>query len=156
MAPANAMNVIRQWLDIHGLPMRPMSEGLVNGYPHQVWWNGDGDTIVEFYSITDMAHGTPLGMADNDEPYGAAGAHMIEAGISSSYRIAEFFGLTDAIRQPKPSPEVVEPDVLAVQQPNVAVVEHEPAAQAYRAKPRPAIDINAVITRALTAAGLMK
>jgi poly(hydroxyalkanoate) depolymerase family esterase len=167
VAPANAMNVIRQWLDVHGLPMRPMSEGLVNGHPHQVWWNAAGETIVESYSITDMAHGTPLGIGDNDERYGTAGAHMLEAGISSSYRIASFFDLTDAIRRPRfaaqfePAPESLEirpeahPDVL----PGTAVA-RGPAAQAHRVRPKlhikPGVDINSVITRALTAAGLMK
>ena len=35
------------------------------------------------------------GSADNDERYGAQGAFLIEAGISSSYHIANFFGLTE-------------------------------------------------------------
>ena len=71
--PANANEIVKQWLDVHHLPSAPMSEGIVDGYPHQVWWNADGETIVESYTITDMAHGTPLGVADNDERYGAAG-----------------------------------------------------------------------------------
>src|SRR5882757_1482619 len=48
-----------------------------------------------------MAHGTPLGIGDNDKKYGAKGAFLIEAGISSSYHIANFFGLTEWIRQPR-------------------------------------------------------
>ena len=99
--PANANEIVKQWLDVHQLPSAPMSEGTVDGYPHQVWWNADGETTVESYTITDMAHGTPLGVADNDERYGAQGAFLIEAGISSSYHIASFFGLTDWIGQPK-------------------------------------------------------
>jgi hypothetical protein len=75
----------------------------VDGYPRQVWWNADGETIVESYTITDMAHGTPLGIADNDERYGAEGAFLIEAGISSSYHIANFFGLTERISRPAPA-----------------------------------------------------
>ena len=39
----------------------PMAEDEVDGYPRQVWWNKDGETVVESYTITDMAHGTPLG-----------------------------------------------------------------------------------------------
>ena len=34
------------------------------------------------YTVTDMAHGTPLGLAGNDEPYGAEGAFLMEAGMS--------------------------------------------------------------------------
>ena len=48
---------------VHHLPAAPMSEGIVDGYPRQVWWNADGETLVESYTITDMAHGTPLGTA---------------------------------------------------------------------------------------------
>ena len=97
--PANADEIVKQWLDVHGLPSAPMSEGTVDGYPRQIWWNADGETVIESYTITDMAHGTPLGTADNDERYGAQGAFLIEAGISSSYHIANFFGLTEWIRQ---------------------------------------------------------
>ena len=99
--PANANEIVKQWLDVHRLPAAPMSEGTVDGYPRQVWWNADGETIVESYTITDMAHGTPLGIADNDERYGAQGAFLIEAGISSSYHIANFFGLTEWIHRTK-------------------------------------------------------
>src|SRR5260370_11590644 len=81
-----------------------MSEGTVDGYPRQVWWNADGETLVESYSITDMAHGTPLGIGDNDKKYGAQGTFLIEAGISSSYHIADFFGLTEWIRRPNVAP----------------------------------------------------
>ena len=72
--PANANEIVKQWLDVHHLPSAPMSEGIVDGYPRQIWWNADGETIVESYTITDMAHGTPLGIADNDERYGAEGS----------------------------------------------------------------------------------
>jgi poly(hydroxyalkanoate) depolymerase family esterase len=162
--PANADEIVKQWLDVHQLPAAPMSEADVDGYPRQVWWNADGETIVESYTITDMAHGTPVGIADNDERYGAQGAFLIEAGISSSYHIANFFGLTEWIRQPskvlkeasssapketaKTIPAAA-PDMTAMLWPHaVPAHHHEPR--------RRAIDVGAVITRALTAAGLKK
>ena len=151
-----------------------MSEGDVDGYPRQVWWDADGDTVIESYTITNMAHGTPLGLADNDEHYGAQGAFLIEAGISSSYHIANFFGLTEAIRQPevaatavpkpaakaipaKPVPAMAPPTLA----PDLAKVLWPQAARHRRPEPaggprRRAIDVSGVITRALTAAGLMK
>ena len=97
--PGNADEIVKQWLDVHGLPAAPMSAGDVDGHPREVWWNADGETVVESYTITDMAHGTPLGLAGNDEPYGAEGAFLIEAGISSSYHIANFFGLTERVSE---------------------------------------------------------
>jgi len=107
--PANADEIVKQWLDVHRLPLEPMSDGIVDGYPRQVWWDAHGETVVESYSITDMAHGTPLGIAETDKRYGTQGAFMIEAGISSSYHIAKFFGLTNWIREPKPAVPVATP-----------------------------------------------
>jgi poly(hydroxyalkanoate) depolymerase family esterase len=101
--PNNAGEIVKQWLDVHQLPQTPMSETVVDGHPRQVWWNADGETIVESYTITDMAHGTPLGRADDDKRYGKKGAFLLEAGISSSYHIAKFFGLTHWIRDTRPA-----------------------------------------------------
>jgi poly(hydroxyalkanoate) depolymerase family esterase len=155
--PANANEIVKQWLDVHDLPAAPMSETIVDGYPRLIWWNSDGETIVESYTITDMAHGTPLGIGDNDEHYGAQGAFLIEAGISSSYHIANFFGLTKRVLQPKESPmppaPVRTPDIATVLSPLTTLKRHpEPP----RPPRRHAIDVGSVITRALTAAGLMK
>jgi pimeloyl-ACP methyl ester carboxylesterase len=190
--PANANEILKQWLDVHQLPAAPMSEANVDGYPRQVWWNADGETIVESYTITNMAHGTPLGIADNDERYGAQGAFLIEAGISSSYHIANFFGLTEWIRQPAAAPgdravakdkaaanekgaskevlaktskqkqtakvlpvgaSVPAPDLAKVLWPRTTLNRGpEPSRQPRRR----GIDVGDVITRALTAAGLMK
>jgi poly(hydroxyalkanoate) depolymerase family esterase len=102
--PGNANEIVKQWLDVHGLPTAPMSAVDVDSHPREVWWNAEGETVVESYTVTNMAHGTPLGVADNDERYGAAGPFLIEAGISSSYHIAKFFGLTDRLHQPKAGP----------------------------------------------------
>ena len=128
-----------------------------------------------------MAHGTPLGTADNDERYGAEGAFLIEAGISSSYHIANFFGLTQRVPQPKaasasaklipavspvspaaaPVPDLgTVPDLAKVLWP-LTTLEPRPKPQPQpkktaRPKERGGIDVGAVITRALTAAGLMK
>jgi poly(hydroxyalkanoate) depolymerase family esterase len=186
--PANADEIVKQWLDVHQLPSAPMSEADVDGYPRQVWWNADGETIVESYTITDMAHGTPLGVGDNDERYGAQGAFLIEAGISSSYHIANFFGLTEWIRQPeaapteaaretvretvkvtakqaaRPAPAIAStsvkvPDLNAVLWPRTTLNRRPDSSrrpELPRAPRRRGIDVGAVITRALTAAGLMK
>jgi poly(hydroxyalkanoate) depolymerase family esterase len=158
--PANAGEIVKQWLDVHGLPPAPMAAGDVDGYPREVWWNADGETVVESYTITGMAHGTPLAIAGQDEPYGAAGKFLLEAGIASTWHIAQFFGLT---RNPVPrraaiaSQQVVPADAIVT-----ARAAKKPHAETDgQFSPRPAggrrvLDINAVITRALTAAGLMK
>jgi poly(hydroxyalkanoate) depolymerase family esterase len=170
--PANANEIVKQWLDLHRLPASPMSEADVDGYPRQLWWNADGETMVESYTITNMAHGAPLGIADNDERYGAQGAFLIEAGISSSHHIANFFGLTDWINQAKESSKqssgqsakqaaaTIPAPAFAPMPDLTGVLRPRPAAPR-RPTPQPpsgrkTIDVGAIITRALTAAGLMK
>ena len=91
MKPSNAGEIIKQWLDVHGLPLNPMSEQIVDGQSRQVWWNTEGKTVIESFTIADMAHGTPLSSLG----CGIAGPFMIDAGISSSDHIAKFFGLND-------------------------------------------------------------
>ena len=200
--PANANEIVKQWLDVHGLPMAPMATTEVDGYPREVWWDADGETVIESYTITDMAHGTPLGIADNDEPYGEEGAFLIEAGISSSYHIANFFGLTERILQPnETAKEAIKENIKETVKPTAKLISREVAKEAAKpvsaATPKPeadpiplmtvapapepdlavtlwpqarpvrqakpaqppkhrTIDVGAVITRALTAAGLMK
>jgi feruloyl esterase len=145
-----------------------MAESTVDGYPRQIWWNADGETVIESYSITNMAHGMPLGTAANDERYGTAGAFLIEAGISSSYHIAQFFGLTERLHQSKTATATAK-DVAAKPATAAATdrpIEIPPAPKVRAAKdrraeprhqpPRRAIDVGAIITRALTAAGLIR
>jgi hypothetical protein len=175
VVPANANEIVKQWLDVHGLPRAPMAATNVDGYPREVWWNADGETVVESYTITDMAHGTPLGIVGNDEPYGEAGAFLIEAGISSSYHIADFFGLTEPVsRRSDVVKQAVQPPVIETIKPvsrematRAATVAPKAAASITTLTPtesdrpqfstrRRAIDVGGVITRALTAAGLMK
>jgi poly(hydroxyalkanoate) depolymerase family esterase len=171
--PANADEIVKQWLDVHGLPPAPMSTADVDGYPRDVWWNEEGETVVESYTITDMAHGTPLGLAGSDESYGTTGAFLIEAGISSSYHIANFFGLTERVSQPnevvkqdaksvaKPAPVIPSAATASLQSPDLAATLWPRTTLVRRATPprtptRNSIDVGSVITRALTAAGLMK
>jgi poly(hydroxyalkanoate) depolymerase family esterase len=169
--PSNADEIVKQWLDLHKLPSTPMAETAVDGYPRAIWWNADGETVVESWSIAGMAHGTPLGAVDDGEYYGAEGAFMIEAGISSSYHIAGFFGLTGRVRQPAAAPQSITvparnataaalpPVTLPPPPPELNPLPWPEPLAANQARPRqrrPAIDVGAVITRALSAAGLMK
>src|SRR4051812_16343205 len=156
--PGNADEIVKQWLDLHDLPEAPMAETNIDGYPRQAWWNKDGETLVESYAITDMAHGTPLGLADNDQRYGVEGAFLIEAGISSSYHIAKFFGLTgwipDAAKKAEPKPTPARSSAPHLARSIRAAVAEAPA-EPKREDAR-GFDLGQIITRALTAAGLMK
>ena len=95
--PSNAREILKQWTNVHGLPITPSVQLMVDGYPRKVWVNIEGDELIESYLITHMAHGAPLATGESDDQCGAAGPFLLEVGISSSYHIAKFFGLTIAV-----------------------------------------------------------
>lgn len=90
----NADQIVKQWVDVHGLDHAPTLVETVDGYPRQVWRNRAGDDVIESYTIPGMAHGTPLATEDAEKRCGVPGAFLLDVGISSSYHIAKFWGLT--------------------------------------------------------------
>jgi len=94
VAPSNADAVVQQWAKMHGLSAaHPSRVDTVEGYPHKVWLDEAGHVAIEQYEITGMAHGTPLRPGTGEGESGEAGAHMLDAQISSTDRIAAFFGI---------------------------------------------------------------
>lgn len=105
--PANAEAILRQWRMVHGLQETPSRTELVDHYPRRVWCDPNGRALVEMYSITGMGHGTPLAPGASDG-CGASGPHMLEANISSTQRIAEFWELAAPIRAGDEQPTAVQ------------------------------------------------
>lgn len=148
--PLNAGEIIKQWTNVHGLSASPTRRETIDGYPHRVWTNAAGDDVLEEYVITGMAHGTPLATGDGENNYGVAGPFLLEAGISSSYRIAQFWGLAERALAPKQAQKTIKPV-----QPQKAFAA-APDASARKTQAASTVpDIGAVITKALKAAGLM-
>jgi feruloyl esterase len=100
VVPANADAVAQQWVNVHGLAPQPTRTDTINGYPRQVWCGPDGEALVESYTVTGMAHGTPLAPGDAADQAGIAGPFLLDAGISSSHRMLEFWGLSPNPAQP--------------------------------------------------------
>lgn len=98
--PSNAEGLIRQWLDVHGLPTAPSCEEKVGGHRRRAWNDSAGNTLVEAFLISGMAHGVPLGPTLEGENCGTAGPFFLEAGISSTSHIAKFWALDDRVREP--------------------------------------------------------
>ncbi|WP_230533379.1 extracellular catalytic domain type 1 short-chain-length polyhydroxyalkanoate depolymerase [Microvirga roseola] len=152
----NAGEIIKQWTNVHGLDPQPDRSETVDGYPRNVWTDAAGEEVIEEYVITGMAHGTPLATGDGENSYGAAGPFLLEAGISSSYHIAKFWGLTETapdtahvkrtVRPPPPDADLESPSG------RVTVIRRSDGTR----KPASAADIQSTITQALRAAGLMK
>lgn len=93
VAPGNADALIAQWTALHGLALKPDHVEQVDGQRRDVWIGRDGKELIERYLVAGMAHGTPLLPGTDAGQSGQAGAHMLDVGLSSTDRIAEFFGL---------------------------------------------------------------
>ena len=149
VVPSNAEAVVLQWTNVHGLPAKPSRTESVEGYPHRVWLGADGTPLIEHYSITGMAHGTPLMPGNEEGQSGAAGAHMLDAAISSTDRIAAFFGIAEGLAKAR----VQQPEGRAAK----PVTQLEPVVQTHaKTHEDSAAGVQRVIEDALKAAGLMR
>jgi poly(hydroxyalkanoate) depolymerase family esterase len=155
--PSNADELVKQWTAVHGLPLRPTREERGTGFARRVWQDRDGRDLVESYTVNGMAHGTPLATGTEADRCGRAGPFLLDVGISSSYRIAKFWGLVDetaSLDEPTLVPQPSAPQDADRRVPAPALdpaPASETAASGYGR-----LDVQAVITKALKAAGLIK
>ena len=156
--PMNADSLIRQWTDVHGIDAAPEAD-MVDGYPRKIW-RRDGADVIESITITGMGHGTPLSTKAHG---GTAGPFLLEVGISSSYHITKFFGLADeahdGVRRSRTSAReapLVPDEVEFIPDERVEILDAKSDEPKSGAKPEGSIDVMAIITKALTQAGLMK
>jgi poly(hydroxyalkanoate) depolymerase family esterase len=91
VVPSNAESIVLQWRELHGLGAKPDRSDRVKTYPRRTWLGPEGEPLIEHVSITGMAHGVPLA----GDGLGEAGPHMLDVGLSSTERIATFFGIAE-------------------------------------------------------------
>jgi feruloyl esterase len=103
--PTNSEDIVRQWTDLHGLSAVPSREEAIGDHRRRVWNDAGGETLIEAFSITGMAHGVPLSTVSEDR-CGVVGPFFLEAGISSTHHIASFWGLGDDLVQDSSVPGV--------------------------------------------------
>ena len=158
--PSNAQEILKQWTEVHGLPLSASATTRVDGFPRDVWINDAGDELIEAYTIPNMAHGTPLAVGEAEGACGVPGPFLLPVGISSSYHIAKFFGiavarasaernivkLSPALHQFQAADPVLEGEILDK--------DDEPIRQQGPTPPLP--EIGAIINNALRAAGLIR
>ena len=99
---ANAEAILTQWRAVHHLPAAPSDSESIGGIVRRTWRDAAGKALIEDYRLPGIGHGTPIDTR-GDDPCGTAGAYMLEAGISSTRRIAEFWGLTGEVVERKPA-----------------------------------------------------
>jgi poly(hydroxyalkanoate) depolymerase family esterase len=168
VVPGNVGELIKQWTNVHGLPLEPSWQEVVSGYPRRIWTNAAGDELIESYSITDMAHGTPLSTSDADGSCGNPAPFLLDVGISSSYHIARFFGLSNELTESakclrtgatRPDGDAVGTTPISKQPPILSgevLGRNDTNEVRDEATVTGHFDIEGVIKRALRAAGLVK
>jgi poly(hydroxyalkanoate) depolymerase family esterase len=151
---SNADAIVLQWTHLHGLKPRPDRIDMVEGHPRRSWLAADGEPLIEEYMITGMDHGIPLDPGTGEGESGQAGAHMIDVGLSSTDRIAGFFGIAPE-QEERRKPRAKEEKKTAATA--IAVAQPRPRSSPKRAPAKPeASGVQKVIEDALRAAGLMR
>ncbi|WP_426169986.1 extracellular catalytic domain type 1 short-chain-length polyhydroxyalkanoate depolymerase [Sandarakinorhabdus sp. DWP1-3-1] len=88
--PANAEAIAHSWALLQGLDM-PARDS-VDGHVRRSWRAKDGSVAIESVTVAGLGHGTPIA-AQGPQACGTPGPYMLEAGISSTRRIAGFWGI---------------------------------------------------------------
>lgn len=94
VSPSNARALVAQWRILQGAAETPTKTETIEGHLRRRWCGADGRPLIEEYVIAGMAHGTPLSTTASGSAE-VAGPHMLEAGISSTRRIADFWGIAE-------------------------------------------------------------
>ena len=128
--PANAEALVAAWCALHDTPPIAAEHQTMGRHQTRSWRDAAGRAIVESHVIAGMGHGTPLA-THGHEACGVAGPYMLDVGVSSTRRIAAFWGIS-AVVAPAAGPRAPVNPVDAS-----------------------AHGVSGVITRALQQAGLM-
>ncbi|WP_157220126.1 extracellular catalytic domain type 1 short-chain-length polyhydroxyalkanoate depolymerase [Flavisphingomonas formosensis] len=148
----NSALIVEQWRAIHGLEHMPSAVEEDEGHLRRVWRDAQGRDVIEEYRIAGLGHGIPLSTSGSDA-CGTPGPYMLDTGISSTRRIARFWGLT--------ATQTVDRAELARPQPSAAptspsmTVSAEPGGMRRRSQLTSG-GVGRVIEDALRAAGLMR
>ncbi len=109
--PGAALESAKQWVNVHGLSEAGGVDEPVDGVPHRVWRDRDGHVQVELYTIPGLAHGTPITpQAEGDRGVGHAMPYVLDAPISSTWRIAESWGLIGPVSVARTKPAASAPN----------------------------------------------
>jgi poly(hydroxyalkanoate) depolymerase family esterase len=158
--PVNAEQIIEQWHELHGTAASNPSQSTVNGHVKKVWLDNTGKAAIELYLVKGMAHGVPL--ADG---LGQPGPFMLNAGLSSTARIAQSWGLADDAdvkaaenaAEPTATNEATAPlDVEAVLAKAMSYIKPKRSGKDPATLSKTQEGVGKVITDALRAAGLMR
>ncbi len=152
----HAADIAAQWAGAMGLPEAPSLVANRTGGTQQVWRDPQtNEPMIELNMLRGLGHGAPLSTRGPDA-LGAAGAFMLECGVSSSLEIAAFWGIDTPwaerpAAQARPEAAVAAPPGAREAHAHAGVGDTVMASLRQHV-PAPVQD---VISKALRAAGLM-
>ena len=173
--PTNAEEIVKQWTNLHGLAPSHTIETRVDGHRRRVWQDAEGEDLVESYTIAGMTHGAAISPGEAEHQCGTVAPFFEDAGISSTYRIASFWGLVGARRDIEvatsaAAQETRPPEYASA--PRYARTEHDAHAEersergtadAGEGRTQPndgaghrGVDVEGIIAKSLEMAGLLK
>lgn len=88
--PKNEEALVAQWSAVNGVSVTPSSSETVGKATHATHVDAGGVVRVESWTIAGMGHGVALSSKDG---CGTPGAYLLDEGICSTEKAAEFFGL---------------------------------------------------------------
>ncbi|MBS2016384.1 MAG: PHB depolymerase family esterase [Deltaproteobacteria bacterium] len=90
--PSNMTALVGQWTAVNGIASEPTATSTEGRATHAQYQDGAGVTRVETWSIEGMSHGVAVSPSQG---CGRAGAFVLDVGLCSTMKAAEFFGLVD-------------------------------------------------------------
>lgn len=88
VAQANQRELVDQWTNVHGIGQTPASTDTVAGYPHAVYRNQIGRTVVETYSVTGMGHGQPVDPGTASGQCGHTAPYILDVNACAAWWLA--------------------------------------------------------------------
>ena len=85
---------VKQWTNVHGIDQTADVNDTVGGYPHAVYKNGSGTSLVETFTITGMNHGWAVDPGTGPTSCGTAGLYFNDVNMCGSYYAAQWLGVT--------------------------------------------------------------
>ncbi|QNA82622.1 PHB depolymerase family esterase [Sphingomonas sp. So64.6b] len=149
VSPGNMEALIGQWRAVQDLPATPSSTESAGRETRRRWTDASGAVRIEAIGIAGMGHGTPI--ATGPDGCGVARPHILDVGISSTRRIAGFWGIaaSEGVKVGVLKPAVTAP---------AGVIAELRATRPHGIAPIPAAlsGVAKVIDDALRAAGLVR
>ncbi len=163
VVPANADELVKQWTDVHGLPLQPTLTETRGKVTRSEWLDASGRLAVQLSRVAGLAHGQPIALSGPDR-CGRVSQFVFDAGVSAAVESARTWELLApaGVRETEP------------RRPTAGAASHAGAESGKmndsgkvidlvrpqaRARPRPSTTgdfIADTINRALAAAGLTK